>query len=219
MRRFSLCLVVMLALLAVGCRRPAEPYLETFDEPGDWRVGPDVDAEGRIADGRYEMFVRSPVGLNWTTAGLSFADGLYQVEVRQTEGPLDAGYGMMIRVDEGQEPDAGAGRSDDAFYLFEISSDGFVWIGLCQAGCDEERVLVGDHWFESSAIQQGLDATNTLAIRAEKGNLIFLVNSIEVGRVTDNTLAAGDIGLLVETIGSGGVRVAFDSFQVSPLTP
>ena len=48
--------------------------------------------------------------------------------------------------------------------------------------------------------------------------MIFFVNDQEVGRVTDNTLSRGDIGIMVETLGQGGVLVAFDNFTVTPLS-
>ena len=46
---------------------------------------------------------------------------------------------------------------------------------------------------------------------------IFFVNDVQVGQVTDETLEAGDIGLLAETFTPGGLRVAFDNFTVLPL--
>ncbi len=209
-----LCGLSLMAL-ASACRAKTKAFLEPFDAAGSWRVGPDVDAEGTIANGVYELYVKAAVGLNWTTAGLQFGAGSYSVEAQQTAGPIDAGYGMLIRVDEGDEPDSG--NSDDAFYLFEISSDGYVWIGRCENGCATETILVNTYWFESDAVRQGLDQVNTLRVEAEGGNMLFSVNGVEVGRASDYTLTKGDIGLLVETLGAGEVRVQFDNFQVTPV--
>jgi len=47
--------------------------------------------------------------------------------------------------------------------------------------------------------------------------LIFYVNDQEVGRVTDNTFSSGDVGVLVQTLGGGGVRVLFDNLSINPL--
>jgi hypothetical protein len=99
------------------------------------------------------------------------------------------------------------------FYLFKISADGYVWIGRYQGGA-EDVTIVGDHWFESAAVQQGLNVTNILQVRAEAANLIFFVNGQEVSRVTDDTFATGEVGLLVQALGQGGVRVAFDNLSV-----
>jgi hypothetical protein len=203
-RRTLLLLTLALLLLIVGCRTRG-PYLETFDAPGQWRVGDDLDAAGQVVDGVYRFDVRADVGIFWTTAGESFRDGLYSVEVVQRSGPIDAGYGLMWRVDD----------KGDNFYLFQISGDGYAWIGRCAAGCAEETNLVGTWWFETPAINQGLNARNVLSVQAESGNFIFRVNDMEIGRVTDNSLPQGDIGLFVETLGRGNVRVEFDNFQVT----
>jgi hypothetical protein len=133
---------------------------------------------------------------------------VYEVEATAVAGPVNNGFGMVFRLDE----DA------DNFYLFKISSDGFVWIGkLVNGGLEENRPLVQDWWFESSAVKTGLNETNVLGVRAESGNMIFFVNDQEVGRVTDNSFRSGDIGVMAETLGLGGVQVHFDNFTVSPL--
>lgn len=62
-----------------------------------------------------------------------------------------------------------------------------------------------------------MNVTNKLRVQAEAGNLIFFVNDQEVGRVTDNTFTSGDVGIFVQTLGGGGVRVLFDNLSVKPL--
>lgn len=205
------CLIPLLLLsllLLVACGSLRGPYTETFDEAGGWGVGSDVDAEGSVTGGRYEFLVKSNLGLFWSTAGENFGDGVYEVEATQLGGPLDNGYGMLFRVDD----------DTDSFYIFEVSGDGYVWIGRCQNGCDEEQVLIDDNWFASEAVNQGLNSPNHLRVRAEGANMIFSVNDQEVGRVTDDAFAEGDIGVMVETLGEGDVLVGFDNFSVTPLT-
>ncbi len=118
-------------------------------------------------------------------------------------GQIDNGYGMIFRAN----PETGD------FYLFKISADGYVWIGRYKDGV-EDATIVGNHWFESDAVEQGLNVTNILQVRAEAGNFIFFVNGQEVGRVTDDTFATGDVGLLVQALGEGGVQIAFDNLSV-----
>lgn len=200
--------IVLLALLA-GCLGSTAAYRETFDEPGSWRVGSDGDVEGQVIDGKYDLLVKADVLFAWTTAGKRFGDAVYEVETVQVEGPLNNGYGMLFRVDD----------TRDDFYVFEISGDGYVWIGRYRNGGDDETTpIIGDWWFESSAINQGLGVVNRLKVDAEGANLIFYVNDQEVGRVTDTSFSQGDVGLMVETMGAGGVRVQFDNFFVTPKT-
>lgn len=200
-------LALVVALLA-ACIGSGGPYHETFEEPGDWRTGSDGDAVGEVTDGVFEMMVRGDNLFIWTTAGKSFDDASYQVEATQVEGPLNNGYGMLFRVDDER----------DNFYVFEVSGDGYVWIGRYHNGGEEAEAIVGDWWIESDAVKQGLNETNLLRVEAEGANMIFFVNDQEVGRVTDDTFSEGDIGLMVETLGEGGVRVQFDNFRVIPKT-
>jgi hypothetical protein len=205
---WPLVLVAMLALAALACGPlGGGAYEETFDSAGSWGEGTEADATGAVTNGRYELLVNADLGLWWSSGGEDFDDGVYEVEATQLEGPVDNGYGMIFRADE-----------NDNFYLFEISGDGFTWIGRCAGGCEDEVVaLVGDGWVASDAVNTGLNATNRLRVQAEGANLIFFVNDQEVGRVTDTTYSSGDIGVLVETLGEGGVKVGFDNFNVTPL--
>jgi hypothetical protein len=209
-RRLSgLLFVVFLLPLIVGlmaCDNTTGPYLETFDEPGTWSAGSDAFSTGEVADGVYRLAVIENDISRWASAGQNFGDGVYEVEATPVEGPLDNGYGLLFRAN----PEAGN------FYLFKVSADGFVWIGRYEEG-SEETTIIGDHWFESPAVQTGLNVTNTLRVVAEAGNMIFYVNEQEVGRVTDTTFSSGDVGVLVQTLGGGGVTVEFDNLSVQPL--
>ncbi|MCA9933180.1 MAG: hypothetical protein H6662_13360 [Ardenticatenaceae bacterium] len=201
-----LALILMVALTA--CLGSASVYRETFDEAGSWRVGNDADAEGQVIDGKFDMLVKADNLFIWTTAGKEFGDATYEVEATQVDGPLNNGYGMLFRVDDDR----------DDFYVFEISGDGYVWIGRYRNGGEDEiQPIIGEWWVESSAINQGLEQMNKLKVEAEGANLIFYVNDQEVGRVTDDAFSKGDVGLMVETLGEGNVRIQFDNFLVTPI--
>ncbi len=193
-------------LLITACGSNAQAYEETFNNAGAWSTGDDTYTSGNVVDGAYQLLIKGDDVSRWASAGENFSDGLYAVETRQTEGPLDNGYGMLFRAD--------AEKGD--FYLFKISGDGYVWIGKYVDGAEAEPII-GGHWFESTAVNPGLNAANKLSVRAESGNLIFYVNNQEVGRVTDKTYTQGDIGLFAQTLGFPGVNVTFDNFTVIPL--
>jgi hypothetical protein len=128
--------------------------------------------------------------------------------VKHNQGPDNNGFGMVFHLDQ----------ETRSFYLFEISSDGFVWIGYCGDGCAEIDYLVGDGWFASDAINKGVGATNNLRAVVDGTNMTFYVNDIEVGRGKDGRLREGDIAMLVETFeGEPGVGVHFDNFVVREL--
>lgn len=212
---FFLVAVAGLAIIAVviwylGSRGPVAEktdYNETFDAAGTWIVGDDPTAQGQVKDGVYDMYVELSGDIFWVTAGRTFADATYELEATPTEGTTDNGYGMLFRVDS----------ESGNFYVFKVSSDGYVYIGLCQDNCAQSTALVDRDWFASPAVKQGLDQTNYLRILADGPQMTFFVNDTEVGQVVDDTLKKGDIGLVVETFTPGGLRVAFDNFNVSPL--
>lgn len=198
--------LLALALLLVACGGYGS-YETGFDERDGWGVGNTVEVEGMVADGAYRLRVDAERGIFWSTAGISAGDGTYVVEATQTAGPLDNGFGLMFMVD----PEA------LDFYLFEISGDGYVWLGRCEGGCEENQViLVDEGWFEAPAIKQGLNEMNRLRVEVKDGNMIFYVNGTEVGRGVDTAFTAGDVGVLVETLGEGGVEVEFDNFRYTP---
>ncbi|MCP4357803.1 MAG: hypothetical protein GY796_07300 [Chloroflexi bacterium] len=204
-RTWFLFIILLFTLAACG---GDEPYHETFDAVGEWSTDNDSEVRGEVLEGVYDFEIKADDLTSWTTAGLDFTDGWYEVEATQVGGPDNNLYGMLLRVN----------NETDDFYSFQISGDGFVWIGRYESGGDvEAEPIVGDWWFESSAVKQGSDVTNKLAVRAEAGNLIFYVNDQEVGRVTDNSFEHGDIGLIVGSLGQGGVHIQFDNFKVTPL--
>jgi hypothetical protein len=182
-------------------------FAETFDEAGSWTVGDDATATGTIQDGVYEMFVEQSGDIFWVTSGRNFADAVYQVEATPVEGTIDNGYGLLFRVD----------TEENTFYVFKVSSDGYVYIGRCLESCADVTVLVDRDWFPSEAVRQGLNVTNILRVEADGSDMIFYVNDAEVGRATDQELAQGDIGLVAETFAPGGLRVEFDNFTVTPI--
>lgn len=208
-RWILLCGLTTAVFLTVACGGGnSAPYLETFDEAGNWRVAEDNNVLGSVQEGVYDFTVLADQQAFWTTAGESFADGIYEVDATPIEGPVDNGYGMIFR----------STNDDDDFYSFQVSGDGYVWIGKYEeGGTIEPTILVNDWWFPSTAVNQGTNVTNRLKVRAEGQNLIFYVNDTEVGRVTDASFQQGDIGVLVRTLGLGGVRVQFDNFSVTPL--
>jgi len=182
-------------------------YNETFDKAGDWGTGRTADVVGEVDNGVYEMLVKSNSELYLASAGESFGNGVYEVEATQIAGPLNNGYGFLFKVDE----------ETDSFYAFEISGDGWIWIGRCAELCESEQVtLVGGDWFRSPAINQGLQATNVLRAVVDGNLMTFYVNGVEVGRTSDDRLTEGDIAVMVETLGESGVRVIFDNFRFTP---
>ena len=208
--RSVIIVVFALAVLGLGMlllfqsdlfRPSADTFSDSFDAAGEWDSGDDANAFAGVREGQYEILVRASSGIFRGSAPHQFADGIYEVTATQVAGPLDNGYGLIIRLN----PD------DNSFYMFEISGDGYVWAGLCQSQCDSQG------WQASNAVHQGLNQPNLLRVVANGSEMTFIVNDQQVARINDATLAQGQVGFLVETFGGGGVQVNFDDFSVSPI--
>lgn len=202
-------LIIWLIVLRSGPPVEKEPYLETFEATGTWTAGEGIDAQGQVVDGAYEMSVDLIGDIYWATAGRVFADGVYEVEATPLDGTINNGYGLLFRVDEEEE----------SFYIFKVSSDGYVFVGQCINNCAEQAELLDQDWFPSPSVRQGLDVTNQLRVVASGGNMTFYVNNELVGEASDDNLIKGDIGLVAETFAPGGSVIAFDNFRVTPLEP
>jgi len=205
---FFLFTLLLTGIMIAACSLlESGPYEETFTEAGSWGIGHSSDVEGQVQNEVYEMYVKSNHGLYMASAGENFADGLYELEATQIAGPLNNGYGLLFRVD----------GTTDTFYVFEVSGDGYIWIGYCENLCEDDEVaLVGGDWFPSPAVETGLHATNQLRVVADGPKMTFFVNGVEVGRTSDNRLTEGDIAIMVEALGEGDIRVAFDNFKFTP---
>ncbi len=211
---FSALIIILLAfagwwflLRDSGPAIETNPFTDTFDEVGTWTVGDDATATGTIQNGVYNISVEESGAIFWVSGGRNFANAEYEVAATPIEGTVDNGYGMLFRVN----------NEEKNYYLFKVSSDGFVWIGRCATNCTESTALVERDWFASDAVLQGLGLTNILRVQASGSDMIFYVNDTEVGRTTDETYTAGDIGLIAETFAPGGLQVEFDNFTVTPI--
>lgn len=185
-------------------------YLENFSEADEWGTGTItaeddadfVEAEALVNDGSFDFTVFAPEALFWSTASEQFGDGVYEMTATAVEGPLDNGFGMLFMFDNVRED----------FYMFEVSSDGYVWVGRYAAGGEIIDSFLEDGWLESGAVNVGLGEPNLLRVEVDNGNMTFYVNDQRVAEARDTTLREGNIGVFVETFSEGGARVQFDDF-------
>lgn len=185
-------------------------YLENFSEADEWGTGTItaedddsvVEAEAIVNDGAFDFTVHASESLFWSTASEDFGDGVYEVRVTAVDGPLDNGFGMVFMFD----------NERDNFYMFEVSSDGYVWVGRYEQGGEVIDAFLDDGWIQSGAVNQGLNASNLLRVEVDNGQMEFYVNDQRVASATDTSFSGGNIGVFVETFSEGGARVLFDDF-------
>ncbi len=126
------------------------------------------------------------------------SDADISVQVRQIQGDPFEPYGIAFRV-------VGAA----SHYEFDIDSHG-TWV-VYKFASGTATPLVP--YTASAAIARGLNATNTLRVRATGSHFECFVNGVDVGHADDTTFTSGTTGL----VGDEGIEVVFTSFTLARL--
>jgi serine/threonine protein kinase len=119
--------------------------------------------------------------------GPYFSNFVFEVYMKIIKG--DAG-GVIFR----------ANTSDTDFYVFVVGQDGTYQLFLC-VGNDCNRTIRGG---TSSAIKQGLNQTNLIAVVAQTSTIGLFVNHQLLDSVDDNTFSSGLIGVIALPWASNG---------------
>ncbi len=215
-RLVLLLLVLVIAGSAAACDLVAnEPetcdgegylFVDTFEADRDcgWATYNRGGADVSIDEGELQISTSQPGQIWWTNPGLSFEDVVISAETRQLSGPNDNAFGVICRY-----------QSEDNFYIFLISGDGYYSIGKYQAGSDEVIYLTEDGQFaQSDVINQGT-STNLIEASCIGDELGLAVNGVPLVTIADPTFVTGDIGLAASTLQPGTLLVAFDDVRVS----
>ena len=213
-KRIFLIFTIPLALVLFACQsvfQPAAPptslpqsgQLLFADDFSNLSTGWDrfTSAEGTMDyDGNGYRFLVNALQANfWSTPGKSFRDVRIEVDVAKLNGPDENRIGLLCRF------------SENNYYFFMVSSDGYYTIGKYTAGI---AVQLGQSAMQSSdSIHQGL-AVNHLRADCVGDILTFYVNGVLVAQAQDTELSLGDVGLLAGTFAQPGVDVIFDNFAV-----
>jgi hypothetical protein len=173
-------------------------FQDDFSQPGSgWDH---VVADGGMMDydnGVYRFLIDTPHFNYWSTPAGIYSDSRVEVDVARLEGPDSNRAGIICRL------------SGEQFYFFVISSDGYYAVGRTNG---LESVLLGQEQMQSSNnINTGM-ALNHLRADCIGDQLTVYINGFPVAKVTDGTLASGEVGLLAGTFDEGGVDIIFDQF-------
>lgn len=121
-----------------------------------------------------------------------YQDATVTVTAKLVSGDVTGAYGIAFRR-----------PGPNRYYVFLVTGDG-NWL----VARDNVAVVRSQH---NSAIKTGVGATNKLAVRMQGGHFTFFVNGTQLGDLTDNTYASGNVGLA----GDSNIDVAFRNFSVT----
>jgi hypothetical protein len=214
---------------------PVQPgevaYVATFDHLiEDWNQYAGR-LEAQVSDGVLRLNVGDIESGPFSTTRQHFSDFDLRVQATPIDGPLNNGYGVIFRLQDNDN----TSPSDDSYYLFLISSDGYYEVKRVIGR--EEKLLSG--WIDTPLVNQGIGATNWLRVVANGDRFQFFVNGqpLQVcvptnpegestyfrgecidgamqDTLVDSTIPNGQLGVVALSIDEPGVVVEFDNFLV-----
>lgn len=125
-----------------------------------------------------------------------------EVDAVKASGTVDNAFGVLCRY---QDP--------DNYYFFEISSDGYVGIGINKAGVKTLLSSPDNNMVSDSSVNQG-DASNHLRVDCIGSTLTLYVNGTQAASASDSSFTGGDTGLIAETFSVAGTEIHFDNLFV-----
>lgn len=198
-------------------------YVATFDDfVDDWSV-----YEGRLSaqarNSAFHLAAGAPESSPFSSVSPHFGDFDLRVIARPVAGPINNGYGVVFRL-----------RDPQNFYWFQISSDGYYQV---QRRVDGETKELST-WIESPLIHQGLNVENQLRVIGVGDQFQFFINGEQVqvcvpddpagestyfnecvdgqmlDTLVDDSIPAGQLGVVARTFSEPGVEVEFDNVLV-----
>ena len=152
----------------------------------------------KIQDGRLTVSEFQAGFYYWASPVSEFEDFDLSVDAWQEEGPADGYYGVVFRA------------TDTGHYIFSVSADGFLDVGVVTDDAYRELVSRRRH----DAIQRG-GAVNRLRMVGQGSNFAFYVNDVRVAAVTDKTLRRGTFGLVSGNYDAAGMVSSFDNLVMT----
>lgn len=180
-------------------------FKDTFvtGQSGDWQFEQDEAGSTGIVNEQLVITIAAPNTIQYATlAGREFSNFALEVDTWQRSGPPDSSYGILFRMQDGQQ-----------FYRFDITGSGLFMVERYDTDGRMTR-LVPD-WMPTSAINQGLNVANRLKILASDSSLAFYANDVLLVQVNDSTYAGGSIALDAGTFGGGNLQVSFDNLSIT----
>ena len=119
------------------------------------------------------------------------------VKTRQLSGSTDGFYGMLLR-----------GNGSHQYYFFGIDSSQHWTFSLVTDGNGKALIPATS----DSHLNGGLNASNTITIRAKGAHFVFYANGAQLGQTDDGTRASGTIALLNA---ASDLHVVFNDFSIA----
>ena len=180
---------------------PITGGIDDFTDPcGGWELENEADYSLRQTDGRLAIDLHEDQVFTWSTRDGYFEDVTVTATAEFGEGSGDhAAAGIMCRV------------SNNGFYDFEVSSDGFVFAGLALA----DTYTTFQDWMPHGAVNTGDGAMNDLSLECNGPQIRFSVNDTVVIEVEDDKLVGGEVALSGTSFDASGFAIYYEGVEIT----
>jgi hypothetical protein len=178
-------------------------FVDDFSDPNSgWGRDRSDDHIMDYEKGGYRIWVNKAQYMYWVTPGKNFPeDVIVEVDATKTGGSDENEFGIICRY-----------QNENNYYMFTISSDGYMLISKEQEG---EQVGLSSEQMESTDVIHQGSASNHIRAECKGNSLVLFVNNEKVASAVDSSFMSGDVGLLVATFDTPGVDILFDDFFAS----
>ena len=186
-----------------------QDYTDAFvpGQSGDCHFEQDESGSTAIVNEQLVVTITTPNTMQYSALeNAVFGDFVLEVDAWQRSGPPESSYGILFRIQDGQQ-----------FYRFDVTGSGLFMVERRNA--DETWTRLIPEWSPTTALNQGLNVANRLKVIAAGPTLTFYVNDVLLTQVNDSTFSSGGIALDAGTFGGGNLQVSFDNLSITSVTP
>lgn len=177
----------------------SERTFYTFTRPDSWDIFESDLAGFTLKQNALEGYVAADRGYILSTNNVPHEDVIINVTIRQTDGLLGNGFGVVCR----------AGEMNNGYY-FLLSSDGHFTISVATPARDELFELIP--WQFNSAINQGYHENEIRAV-CVGDYLAMFINDVFVAETRDSEFVEGEVGLALGAV-TQAASASFDDVLV-----
>lgn len=186
-----------------------QDYTDAFvpGQSGNWLFEQDESGSTAIVNEQLVVTITTPNTMQYSALeNAVFGDFLLEVDVWQRSGPPESSFGVLFRMQDGQQ-----------FYRFDVTGSGLFMVERRNADGTWTRLI--PEWSPTTALNQGLNVANRLKVIAAGPTLTFYVNDVLLTQVNDSTFNSGGIALDAGTFGGGNLQVSFDNLSITSVVP
>jgi serine/threonine protein kinase len=177
-------------------------FADDFSDPNSgWPVFQDSQGGYGYQQGGYHIFVNQPDAAFWATTNRQDNNINISVDAKLITTDMNGYYGVLCRAQDNQN-----------FYYFVAQNNGSYNIGKYKNG--EFQPILSEVWQQSDAIHQD-GQTNQLQASCTGNKLLFYINDVLLGEVSDTDFASGFSGIMAAALDAQSFEVRFNNFLIT----